>query len=260
MKTYLASNDVVETIILDDDDGVPYAATGVTYRVYDENDVNVVSTTPVTLVDGALDVAITVGASSNELPIGQVRGLRTIELLIETASGMFGKRVSYVVLNGEVVVKGENSYQTFSEALLGAMDLPGLVAWQDATRDERVAALVDSHSRLAKLRFSIKYDNGQTRLGGATEIADIRNLSLEEFLALPLEFISSLQKAQIVEADTALGGDPIDEQRRGGLMSSTVGEVSQMYRSGTPLILPVSERALRHLTGYVKFGIGVGRS
>jgi hypothetical protein len=90
-------------------------------------------------------------------------------------------------------------------------------------------------------------------------ITNIGLLTAAEIEALPALFLQALRMAQIAESDSILGGDPVGELRREGLMSKTVGESSQMYRPGKPLVMPVSDRAMRYLAGYVRRSLVVGR-
>lgn len=262
MKTYLSGGSVSVTIDLTDDDGQDYEATSVFYRVFDEADVDVIAPSFAPgFVGGSTSVTITVGEADNTLAVGTLKGIRTIELIITNTNGTFNKLVTYAIATSTQLTKGVNSYQTLSEALLSSLDIPNLIAWESATEKERISALIEAHGRLGKLRYSIKsLVDSQNHLSMSNEINNMAQLSADELAGLPVEFLTALRKAQIAEADTALGGDPIDEQRRGGLMATSIGEVSQMYRPGAPLVMAVSARALRYLTGYVKFGVGIGRT
>lgn len=263
MKSYYSGFDTAITIDLVDDDGNQYIANSAQYRVLDESEVEIVPPGAATLQDAGASVLVSVPALSNTLAPGVFRGLRRIELMVNTGEGTVLQSESYMIVANEQLIVGVNSYQAYSEAQLNSMDIPNLAAWGDATQKERIAALVESHTRLGRLQYSISsLADAQDRLTPAavTNISNMAELTAAELSALPGSFMLALKKAQIIEADTALGGDPIDEQRRGGLMSTSIGEVSQMYRPGAPLVLAVSARALRYLTGYVKFGMKIGRA
>lgn len=63
----------------------------------------------------------------------------------------------------------------------------------------------------------------------------------------------------MIEANARLGGTDVSDLRREGLMSATVGEVSQMFRPSKPLVLPISHRALQVLAGYITWSVRASR-
>lgn len=84
-------------------------------------------------------------------------------------------------------------------------------------------------------------------------------LNEAQFMNLDERFRSALCRAQVIEANARLGGTDVSDLRREGLMSATVGEVSQMFRPSKPLVLPISHRALQVLAGYITWSVRASR-
>ena len=87
---------------------------------------------------------------------------------------------------------------------------------------------------------------------------NIGNISEVDLTLIDSDLLAAIAKAQIAEADFMMGGDTVEDKRRTGLMSETVGESSNMFRPGKPLVLAGSEKALRYLTGYITWSRRIG--
>ena len=167
----------------------------------------------------------------------------------------------------------------FGPALLTALDIPALEAWDGASEDQRIAALIDARERIVQLNFNLLNSNvnfGQDSLQYVPEgqyqssyvarnslfifHGNLAILTPQQFTTLPERFKTALRKAQVAEADRILGGDPYDEKRQSGLVMEQVGESRQMFRAGKALTLPVCRRALGYLSYYVTFNKRIGRS
>jgi hypothetical protein len=88
----------------------------------------------------------------------------------------------------------------------------------------------------------------------------LRNLTPAQLAKLYVPMLDGLKKAQLVEADEILNGDPSIKARQRGLISETVGESSQFYRQGMPLDLPIAPAAMKYLQRWVRFGARIARS
>ncbi|GAL22948.1 hypothetical protein JCM19235_1249 [Vibrio maritimus] len=63
----------------------------------------------------------------------------------------------------------------------------------------------------------------------------------------------------MLEAEHLLGGDGTEDLRAKGVMSYTVGEVKQFFRTSKPLDLVVSKHALRYIGRYVQYNRRLSR-
>ena len=87
-------------------------------------------------------------------------------------------------------------------------------------------------------------------------IADIipygfEDMTKAQFEDLPPRFLRDVKLALVVEANEVLGVESAQEKRRSGVLSDTVGETSQMFRSGRPMDTIIGNRAMSHVKRWV---------
>lgn len=230
------------------------------YVVVDEAGTELVARTDLVIAAGATSVSITIAAATNTLT-EPGRSLRAIRLFYDHGGQSYLITERYLV-EGLTLVLAKNTFQSYEQSLLTAMDLVELTGWAGADEARRTAALKHAYDNLCKLHYVVERKDSlwmSYHLPRIT-ISDMRYVDAPTFEALPDGFVKAIRQAQVVEADVLLGGDAVGERRRDGLMSSSVGEISQMFRPGKPMLLPVSNRALRHLSGYISWGLGTGRA
>ena len=229
----------VEMQFVDDNDNL-VSPTSATYRVLSEDNTELVAETTVTINDGDSGTAITVNSPENTLAVGAIKGLRTVELTMVTALGIVTSTSRYVVEAANTLVVGETSFQTYNQALLTSLDMVGIDIWSGSTDRQKKAAMIEAYVNITKLNFNIG------------------NISEVDLTLIDSDLLAAIAKAQIAEADFMMGGATVEDKRRTGLMSETVGESSNMFRPGKPLVLAVSEKALRYLTGYITWSRRIG--
>ena len=254
MNSFLAGNAMALLVPLVDASGNKISVTSIEYRIVDENDVELVAKAPLAdFVADSDDAAIAVPVEVNTLAAGQLRAARVIELYCLVGGATLLLRHLYAIESASTLVIGDNSFQTYAQAELLALDMPDLIGWVNATEASRIAALIESSKRICQLRFANINDFSQGTLNG------MDTLSVENYLALPKHFRTCLCHAQVAEANALLGGDSTDAKRREGLIMDRVGESTQQYLPVKPLELPVCKRALRYLSGYVQLSGRLGR-
>jgi hypothetical protein len=291
MDIYLAGTPTVVTVPLKDRSGNDLSVEGVEYRVVNHAGVELVARTTLTTFGGSAEAVIEIPASvnviagvpqsisANQIDLFNVREARTIELFLSIGGNTVMLPYSYALEPADPLVVGINSFQTLPQAEMIALDMPSTDGWANASGVDKVAALVDARIRICMLNFSLLNSNiswGQESLnyvpegsfqspyaGGGRLFMFNGNLSLltpSQYAMLPARFKAALCKAQLAEADSALGGDTLDARRRDGLLLESIGEVKQMFRAGKPIEMPVSKRALRYLSQFVSLSKRVGRS
>lgn len=205
-----------------------------------------------------------------------VRESRTVELFVTDAAGntvLLTK--TYALEPAETLIAGLNSFQSFSQAELVALDIPQLIGWNGANEKDKIAALIEARLQICQLRFSLLNSNvnfGQDNLNYVPEGSyptpyagmfmfngNLALITPSNFVKMPPRFRLALCRAQVAQADAVLGGDPVDVRRKEGLILESIGEVKQMFRGGKPLDLPVSKRALKYLSPFVSFSQRIGR-
>lgn len=273
MDIFLAGTSVVLTVPLQDGSGNALEATAVEYRIVKHDGSEVLARAALTSFVGGSEAVVEVPASLNEVaPINTtnvtsdqlgalfVRESRTVELFVTDPVGnTILLSATYALEPVSVLLVGLNSFQTFSQAQLVALDIPALAGWNGASEKEKVAALIEARLRICQLRFSNIRQDAQNYLSEGTSVGDLALLTPLQFETLSPRFKLALCRAQVAEADAILGGDPVDQKRQEGLILDTIGESKQMFRGGKPLDLPVSKRALRYLSTFVSFSQRIGR-
>lgn len=245
MDVYLANADVTITVPFQDRNGNPVSPTSATYRVISEDNSELVTPTVVSVANGAPDVEITVLSAVNDLGAA-LKGLRTIELTMVTNTGSVVVNHRYIVEAPSILEFGVNSFQTYNQALLTSTYMVDVDLWKAATESEQRSAMMEAYVNLMRLNYS------------STD-QPLQEMTVVELQAIDATLLTALGKAQVAEADFLLGGESVGDKRRYGLLAESIGESSQMYRSGKPLKLPVSEKAIGYLSGLISWSVGIRR-
>lgn len=250
MEVY-ESGSVVEATVSFDVDSIQSAV----YRVLDERRVELVAQTPIVIPGGASEIAITVPALKNTLAVGASRMLVSVELTITTNTGAIRKfRTSYLVQGDTALVVPLESFLSFDEAIMIAGDLTGIAGWTAANDAQKRAALMQAATNIDQLEFDLTSASEFTDFPGFSDydVETLSTLTSVEFEALPDAFLTAIKRAQVYEADDLLGGSPIQKAREEGLLSHTVGESSQMFRSASPHRGYVCGKAMKVLRRFVQ--------
>ena len=265
MDIFLAGTSVALTVPLQDASGNPLEVASVEYRIVKHDGSEILARTGLMGFAGGAEVVVEIPASLNEVaPIDPttitadqiealfVRESRTVELFLTDPVGnvrLFS--ASYALEPVSTLIPGLNSFQSFSQASLVALDIPALAGWRGAADKDKIAALIEARIRICQLRF--------TNISEGADVGGLATVTPLQFGSLSARFRLALCRAQVVEADAILGGDPVDVRRKEGLILESIGEVKQMFRGGKPLELPVSKRALKYLSPFVSFSQRIGR-
>lgn len=155
------------------------------------------------------------------------------------------------ILESEVILEvGNNSFQTYPDSVVRALDISDIDDFRLAEKSSKQAALITAFHSLSTLNF---YVDG-ARYGQIDQLTDL------EFEALSPRFKEAIRKAQIVEANEYLSTNSAHKKRQLGIFSETIGESSMFFRTGKPIPLPVTRRAMDILRGYIVWELGVGRA
>jgi len=254
------------TVPLQDDTGGAIAATAATWRLFDQDEVEIASG------DGALDqTAVSVLIPGAHNAITDVREARNLRVTFATESGDVVVDTFYLVTKSTILAMLENSFQTMGQSIVLRESFGGLLdGWDVATITERTQAMEHAFHKISRLSFKLTPDDPSQYagyedtdyLGGmgvAYLVTDIARMPVDKFKALPERFLTALKRAQLLEADNLLGGDIIGKRRADGILSETTGESSMMFNSRPALDLPLSRSENRELSGYIYRRIGLTR-
>jgi len=265
MKTY----DAGESFALKMDITQVDVPTSATYRVVDHAGVVLVPDTPIEVYGDDEHLEIVISSDLTQVAAGERRKLLRVMLTVvgqDDELFKFSESVLIQALN-KLLIPAE-SFQTVDEASMIAMDVFNLPNWEVANRELRRKALIESAHRIKRISFNLTDSHvGQDYIehpnwlltDDSGAYAGFDAMTEVDFNALPTLFLHDLKIAQVVEADAVLGLETPESKRASGVLSDTVGETSQMFRSGRPIDLPVSKRTLRYLSRWMLNRWSIGR-
>jgi len=169
-----------------------------------------------------------------------------------------------IVESENLLNPGENSFAGYQELILDSFDMTDLTAFRDAGKDEQIAALITAYYNIGSMRVSLfqhRHLVDQTLFDHDVLIAisSTRALSAEVLQALKPSVMLQLKRSQLAEANSILGGNPIERARGLGLLSHSAGESTHFYRTTKPLELPISKRAAVELRGILNYALRISR-
>ena len=153
------------------------------------------------------------------------------------------------------LIEGTNSFDSFEELLLMLPQMPHLKCAISADRASLKGALVGAYQNIGFLTTDFQvYDD---TLGvWKVSTADFTDTDLTE---LSQEDFDKLVRAQLTEANGLLGAYPIEDRRRAGMLSDSVGESAMFFRTRKPLELPVYKETAWVLKGFIMWTKSVSR-
>lgn len=254
---YVQGEDLTFEISFVDAQGGGAAGDDASYVVVDETGAELVSETPIPSGDisGNPPVAsVTVPAAINVIPAGARRAFREIRTSFVDAQGNpHAVRQNYIVEALGFLEQGVNSFAPFGALIMQALDLPRLDAFHGADERDRMIALAAAHSNIGRLRMPLVEFIGR-------ESYSSMDLIPSDFATLDAALLRSLRRAQVIEANAVLGGNPIEDRRNMGLMSNSVGEVTQFFRVAKPLQLAVCRETAQVIGRYVAWKPVINRA
>lgn len=240
----VAGTDIALTISLKNPVNPSHIVAMADYRVIDEEGTVLVDWQNLPTVSlGAESVTITVPASANALKENQTRGGREVEISVTTPNGeeyIVSKTYLLADRSGELAV-GENTLVNLAGAELIVGEIPGLQAWTSANRNDRTAALIEAYRRIAGLPIHCDAFRGF-----------LEDLTGNEVKTLDRKLLQAFSRAQLVEAENILAGEP--NERSDGVVLETIGEVKKMFKNSKPLKLAVSRKTIDQIAAYVALG------
>ena len=242
---FLAGAPVVAEIPLINSYGEPIEAISAEYRVSSHLAALTERQVVVGFNEGDTEVTIEVDAVLNQIETGVPRELRVIELFLTTETGTIKLDHEYMVEAEQVLFVAVNSFASYASALMSAFDMVGVSAFLEASKQQKTSALIHARNNICKMAFR--------------NVADLSKVSLSEWLNLSEDFRDCLVRAQVIEANALLGGHEVEDIRKSGLMSMTVGEAKQFFRPGRPLERAVSRATMRELSPWLDRATRIGR-
>lgn len=256
-------------------------ASSASWSIFDAAGHPVVSDMPLAITQGDLSVAFQVPGAHNQLEDGKKRDLRRVEVTVVTTGGLHvtHDRTWVLIASFELDVPAQ-SFIPLLEAKLAAIDLIGCDSFLTSNDGARRQALIEASSRIRALPFSWRkvlgidyddYDRPQNQLnvvdipwGRAGQYRHDRlsftDMTPEDYEGLPEGFVQALQQACLSEAVAILKGDDVAAARDEGLLSESIGETTNMYRTGRTAQQAISRKSWRLLAQYTDNRVIIRRS
>lgn len=273
MRTYLNDSDATLSVELLDDSGgsLSFIPTAVSYRILNQEGLEVLPPTNIAGYLGESSVNIFVSAAINHIKAGLTRDVRLIELRCSAVNEFAIVRENYFIETVNALETGINSYQSLQSAELISSEIANLTGWQSASRQEKITALQEARERVGKMSLHPYRGDyiSQTRVMEPFVIdgvfADgayggLNGLSAERFLSLPPGFVKAIRKAQIAEANYILEGDSVESKERSGITSEKIGESMQTFKVAKKLQYPICSAAIMYISTYIVRSKKLGRS
>lgn len=150
---------------------------------------------------------------------------------------------------------GSNSFETYENLILKLSQTPGLTQAASASRGQLKAALISAYENIGLLTTDFEVLDTTTN-EYKTSTSDFTSADIS---SLSAKALNALTRAQLIEANALLGGNPIEDRRRAGMLSDSVGESAIFMRTSKPLELSVYRDTAIALKGYIVWTKQIGR-
>lgn len=243
--------------------------TSAMYSLYDWND-NIIASDIAVEISFDNIIRITIPSSYNNLSNNNQKEMRKIELKTFGASGeIYSESAIYLIQANTILSVPSDSFVTSHEATLLAFDLFGCENFINLDDIKKRQLLISATKKIKRLSFSYQkimgwYNIGlddypQDRLNTNNLPFSVRNDTLDfdemtdtEFNDLPITFRSALAEACILEANALCFKNDVEDARRLGITSETIGEVSLTLKSGVVKTNDYDKSTLDVLNKYLR--------
>lgn len=250
-----------------------------TYSVYDGEGNELAKDVKINIKSGDLSASFSVSESLNTLNDSD-KDMRIVTVKTKTATGMVTEfDHHYAVMASLNLIVPKQSFIPLMKAKLAAMDMydaDDFLLLSDHTQRQ---ALIEATSKIKAMSFSLKriykisdteYDRPQNVLTTNTlpfylagdfrrNIIDFTELTDEQFASLPEYFLNDLAQACMIEAVSIIKTNGAADAREEGLLSESIGETTNMYRTGRSATQALSRKTWRLLGRYIDGTIRMSR-
>ncbi|UNH29298.1 hypothetical protein MNY64_17780 (plasmid) [Moellerella wisconsensis] len=250
-----------------------------TYSVYDGEGNELAKDVKINIKSGDLSASFSVSESLNTLNDSD-KDMRIVTVKTKTATGMVAEFDHYYAVMASLnLIVPKQSFIPLMKAKLAAMDMydaDDFLLLSDHTQRQ---ALIEATSKIKAMSFSLKriykisdteYDRPQNVLTTNTlpfylagdfrrNIIDFTELTDEQFASLPEYFLNDLAQACMIEAVSIIKTNGAADAREEGLLSESIGETTNMYRTGRSATQALSRKTWRLLGRYIDGTIRMSR-
>ena len=251
-KEFPESVDHSVTLMYVDSTGTLVVPTSANYTVSDEDGELVVGITAIDVSGAPSSAVVTIPAASNAIIDGQIRGARTLSISFGDAEGnSHVVNDTYLLAANSTLVKGLNSFAEYGRLLMVAQDMPSYDMLSSSPEAIVKSALAQAWTNIGRLPIYFGSD--------LADVGSTYDMGVEEIALMDQIPYQALLRAQLIEANFVLGGDPVEDKRRAGILSDSAGESTQFLRTSKPIALPVCKECAETLGPYIKWQTRTGR-
>lgn len=271
MNTYIDGNAGILVIDLVDDNGNSLSATSVEYSIADGKGVQKLARQSLSgFVTGDSVATINLSTAVNTMaPIGNlddedvlltIREPRVVTLYLTTDDGNKVQTEIYVVERANLLVEGVNSYVSYSEAVVGAMSFVGLDNWSNATKNERITALLLAARKIKEI--ALEFDEGDMKRVSykLNRVFALKDIGQSDYLGMDAKFKEDVGLAQILEANALLEKDEMHDLIDNGVTAKKIGETYITFRQTKQIRESLCKEAMKFLRPYMKTSAMIGRA
>lgn len=250
LQEFATGSGVNITVPLIDQNGNAFSANAISFRLVDEaGNVILPWQPPLSFLAGSQEAVINIFGMYNTLAEGVPYAARIIEIKAVTSGGTILVSEMYMIVSGQPLALGTNSFVTHAEAVMLTRTMAGLDTWLAETRPNQIKALMQAFSNIGHLKVRTGYSKRVTEL------------TLTEIQTLNKNLVDALKRAQLIEANHLLSIDPeAAAMREDGVVMMDVGESKQQWRPTKALVLHAAKATYKALSGWIDNSIRIGRS
>lgn len=167
--------------------------------------------------------------------------------------GITAPDIFFPITYRDDIQPGINSFASYGQLLVIAQDHYELSALHSATEEDSRKAFKEAWTNLGNFKVRFRRQAGYLSKFTSQDLDELKFSDREVLI-----------RAQVIEANFVLGGDPTAQRINTGLVSTSSGESTQYLRSTTtkgtaPLRLAASREALEALKGHIVWTVKSGR-
>lgn len=271
MNTYIDGTAGTLVIDLVDNNGTSLSATSVEYSIADGKGVQKLarqvlsgftsgdSAASITLTD-AVNTMNPIGDLNDEDVLLTIREPRVVTLYLTTEEGSAIQTEIYVIERSNLLVEGVNSYVSYSEAVVGAMSFVGLNNWANATKNERITALLLAARKIKEI--ALEFDEGDMKRVSykLNRVFCLKDIGQSDYLGMDSKFKEDISLAQVLEANAILNQDEMNDLIDNGVTAKKIGETYITFRQSKQIRESMSKEAMKLLRPYLKTSAMLGRA
>lgn len=250
------------------------------YSLFDISSNPVLVDQPLFISEGDLSASFTISGEYNSLGDEITKDMRRVVVKYKSSDGRVSEiEQFYAVVKAMELTIPHDSFVTLMEAKLAALDIYGADSFMLLSDHVQRQVLIEATKRIKTMRFSLKCIYKITDEEGykpqnvltantlpfylagehSSEYIDFTELTSEQYKSLPAYFIKDVAESCMNEAISIVTTNGAADAREEGLLSESIGETTNMYRSGRSATKTLSRKTWRLLSRYTDNQIRVGR-